>query len=85
MNDLPDRRGMGWSTNPSEVFVTVPDGLGKGGVIREQGLSTGASICKYVLLGSSVKALKTQTLHQATRIYMIEVPPKEISNPNSQY
>lgn len=59
MNDLPDRRGMGWPADPGEVFITVPDGLGKGRVIREQGLNTGASICKHVLLRSSGKALKT--------------------------
>lgn len=68
MNGLLDRRrGMGWPSNPGEVFITVPDGLGKGGVIREQGLSTGASECKHVLSMSSVKALKSQILHQTTR------------------
>lgn len=64
---------MGRPADPGEVFVTVPDGLGKGGIIREQGLSTGASKCKHVLLRSSVKALKVHTVHQATRTCMIHM------------
>lgn len=64
VNDLLDRGDMGRPADPSEVFVTVPDGFGEGGVIRKQGLSTGASICKHVFLRSSVNALKIQTSHQ---------------------
>ena len=46
----PDRRGLEGPADPREVLVSVPDGLGEGGVVGEEGLGAGARVSERILL-----------------------------------
>jgi len=50
--DSPDRWCLLGFSHTSEVFIAVPDSFGEGGVVREQGLSTGTRVWKQIVFVS---------------------------------